>query len=90
MQTEGFISEFLLLDFSYQRIPTNQPRFNAGGAYFSFDFGVNYSWKGYHNPGFVIRLVLVLPHLNVSKSKVGDRSRGRPEGSLFNSYHTEV
>ena len=23
-------------------------------------------------------------------SKVGDRSRGRPEGSLFNSYHTEV
>ena len=24
------------------------------------------------------------------KSKVGDRSRGRPEGSLFNSYYTEV
>ena len=23
-------------------------------------------------------------------SKVGDRSRGRPEGSLFNSYYTEV
>ena len=23
-------------------------------------------------------------------SKVGDLSRGGPEGSLFNSYHTEV
>ena len=23
-------------------------------------------------------------------SKVGDCSRGRPEGSLFNSYYTEV
>ena len=26
----------------------------------------------------------------ISKSKVGDRSQGRPEGSLFNSYNTEV
>ena len=26
----------------------------------------------------------------VSKSKVGDLSRGRPEGSLFYSYYTEV
>ena len=25
-----------------------------------------------------------------SKSKTGDRSRGRLEGSLFNSYYTEV
>ena len=25
-----------------------------------------------------------------AQSKVGDRSRGRPEGSLFNSYYTEV
>ena len=25
-----------------------------------------------------------------SKSKVGDRNRGRPEGSLFNSFYTEV
>ena len=25
-----------------------------------------------------------------SKTKVGDRSRGRPEGSLFNCYYTEV
>ena len=24
------------------------------------------------------------------QSKVGDRSRERPEGSLFNSYNTEV
>ena len=23
-------------------------------------------------------------------SKVGDRSRGRPEGSIFNSYYTDV
>ena len=23
-------------------------------------------------------------------SKVGDQSRGRPEGSLFNSYYTKV
>ena len=23
-------------------------------------------------------------------SKVGDRSQGRPEGSLFNSYYTKV
>ena len=27
---------------------------------------------------------------NRSKSKVGDRSRGRTEGSLFNSYYTKV
>ena len=26
----------------------------------------------------------------ISKSKVGNLSRGRPEGSLFNSYDTEV
>ena len=25
-----------------------------------------------------------------NKSKVGDRSRGRPEGSLFNSYYPEM
>ena len=24
------------------------------------------------------------------KNEVGDRSRGRPEGSLFNSYYTKV
>ena len=28
--------------------------------------------------------------IQISKSKVGDHSRGRPEGSLFNSYYTEV
>ena len=27
---------------------------------------------------------------NYKKSKVGDRSRGQPEGSLFNSYYTKV
>ena len=26
----------------------------------------------------------------LKKSKVGDRSRGRPESSLFTSYYTEV
>ena len=35
---------------------------------------------------------VVLPWLlqGRSKSKVGDRSRRRPEGSIFNSYYTEV
>ena len=28
--------------------------------------------------------------LNKVKSKVGDRSQGWPEGSLFNSYYTNV
>ena len=28
--------------------------------------------------------------MNVSKSKVGERRRGWPEGSLFNSYYTEI
>ena len=28
--------------------------------------------------------------LNKNKSKVGDCSQGRPEGSLFNSYYTKV
>ena len=30
-------------------------------------------------------------YLDISKvSKVGDLSRGQPEGSLFDSYYTEV
>ena len=29
-------------------------------------------------------------YIYISKSKVGDLSRGRPEGSVFNSYNTEV
>ena len=29
-------------------------------------------------------------HIQQPESKVGDYSRGRPEGSLFNSYDTEV
>ena len=29
-------------------------------------------------------------YTNKSKSKVGDHSQGRTEGSLFNSYNTEV
>ena len=31
-----------------------------------------------------------LEYCNVSKSKVGDCSRGQPEGSIFNSYYTEM
>ena len=29
-------------------------------------------------------------YITIKVSKVGDCSRGRPEGSLFNSYYTEV
>ena len=38
-----------------------------------------------------VRLELELIYSDVSKvRKVGDRGRGRPEGSFFNSYYTEV
>ena len=33
---------------------------------------------------------LIRPMVRYSKRKVGDRSRGRPEGSLFNSYYIDV
>ena len=39
-------------------------------------------WAGY-NPRSIFKQ-------SINKSKVGDRSQGRPEGSLFNSYYTEV
>ena len=40
---------------------------------------------------FKSRIFVFLPSSQVMKiSKVTDRSRGRPEGSLFNSYYTEV
>ena len=29
-------------------------------------------------------------YIYIYKSKVGDSSRGRPEGSLFSNYYTEV
>ena len=35
-------------------------------------------------------LISIRSDLIISKSEVGDRSRGRPEGSLFNSYYTEL
>ena len=35
-------------------------------------------------------IVIVTKLVSVSKSKVGDYSRGLPEGSLFNSYYTVV
>ena len=31
-----------------------------------------------------------MKHKNIEKYKVGERSRGRPEDSLFNSYNTKV
>ena len=34
--------------------------------------------------------IYIYIYIYVKVSKVGDRSRGRPEGSLFNSYYTEV
>ena len=34
-------------------------------------------------------IVFVCKQLS-TKNKIGDRSRGQPEGSLFNSYNTEV
>ena len=38
---------------------------------------------------WVIYIYLIL-YINISKSKVGDLSRGQPEGSFFNSNYTEV
>ena len=35
-------------------------------------------------------LMYILIEETISKSKVGDHSRGWPEGSLFNSYYTKV
>ena len=36
-------------------------------------------------------LILILsPFLPTESSKVGNLSQGRPEGSLFNRYYTEV
>ena len=46
------------------------------------------------SPTLTIFIFLTILKINIkfSKllSKVVDRSRGRPEGSLFNSYYTEV
>ena len=38
---------------------------------------------------FMMVLIYIYIYIYII-SKVGDRSRGRPEGSLFNSYDTEV
>ena len=40
-----------------------------------------------HNNNDNIKLLVLLSNMN---KVVGDRSRGRPEGSLFDSYYTEV
>ena len=34
--------------------------------------------------------IYIYIYIRLKVSKVGDRSRGRPEGSFFNSYYTEV
>ena len=50
------------------------------------------SFKYYLSANFEMVSSIVIQniyHLFLS-SKVGDRSRGWPEGSLFNSYYTEV
>ena len=39
---------------------------------------------------FFVFFFLVNNYLRVRKSKAGDHSRRRPEGSLFNSYNTDV
>ena len=33
--------------------------------------------------------IQIITYSNKVKSKVGDKSRGQPEGSLFNSYYTK-
>ena len=42
-RTEGFVSEYILLDFSCERIPTSQQMFNAGTSFPLFYFGINSS-----------------------------------------------
>ena len=40
--------------------------------------------------GQYLYCIYVLKCVYISKNKVGDRCRGRPEGSLFDSYNTKV
>ena len=39
---------------------------------------------------YVTNKLFVYIYIYIYISKVGDLSRGRPEGSLFNSFYTEV
>ena len=54
MQTAGFISEYLLLDISHQRISTSQQRFDTGVSISSFDLTSLRS--------FIIKLESCLPN----------------------------
>ena len=63
MQIGGFNLEYFLFDFSCQRILTNQLMFDIGSSFSSFDFGVNFSYKGCLHHGFVFRLEPLLPHI---------------------------
>ena len=42
MQTACFISEYILLGYSHQMIPTSQKRFDAGASFSGFDFEINF------------------------------------------------
>ena len=47
MQTAGFISDYIFLDFSRQWIPTSQLGFDGGVSFSRFDFGANFSYTIY-------------------------------------------
>ena len=56
-----------------------------------FDLYVGLIWFGFFNDiSTFMGHLMPKPSLYNSKSKVISLSRGRPEGSLFNSYYTEV
>ena len=43
MKTAGFMSEYIPLDFSRQRIPSSQQPFDTGTSLSNFDFGFIFS-----------------------------------------------
>ena len=47
MQTAGFISEYLLLDFFVKGFLTSLQKYDAGISFSSFDFIVNFLSKSY-------------------------------------------
>ena len=52
------------------------------------------TWPVVKSGGKFIRPKIILLNQlhfqSISKSKVGDRSQGQPEGSLFNSFYNKV
>ena len=53
IQTVGFISDYVFLDFSSRRISTGPQMFDAGVSFSNSDFGVNF-YKGYFHHGFIL------------------------------------